>query len=587
MSTNNNNTPSSIGAAALHTKMREHVKSVKRTQSIKKPTTKQTNPFTYPGNIFPPWEFIKFIIGIFTIVPIKIIIMLLTIPIAWMFCKLSISCGFDDSKPMSKIRQKFLVPVGYLARFWLFLFGYYWVESTGTPCTSKEARVLVCAPHSTFVDTLFIIYTFGCPSAISKAENKDYPLAGVFFRAIQAIAVDRASREAKDAALEQLKQRCSNPEERPLMVFPEGTCTNRSSLITFKRGAFIAGQPVQPIVLEWPYCFFDPTWSAAGPNRLILVFRLLSQVYNRMRVHFLPVYYPNEEEKANPELFARNVRDVMAKKLDIPVTQHSYLDMFLAKEAKKLKVTAKVLPPDLFELEKLFNVTLGDAKLLLKRYSTAFKNVKGGDRIDGETFAKVLGIPFSQPVQELVDTIADEDGKLDFASLLVGVTLMSKALNKVETNDALELVWASVSHGQSKIKRTQMAEELTKITSGGFTTTIVLRIYDKVMSSTSQGNSTPPTSINNNTSDDKEMIDFEKFSQFLTKSPEVLFVILDGLSNNNSTSANSGAGGGNITSKKIGNDINNNNNGQLAPRLSVLENEGEDPAVDGNNNGGN
>lgn len=40
------------------------------------------------------------------------------------------------------------------------------------------------------------------------------------------------------------------------------------------------------------------------------IFRLLTQVYNRIEIHFMPVYVPTPEERADPVLYASNVRAV-------------------------------------------------------------------------------------------------------------------------------------------------------------------------------------------------------------------------------------------------------------------------------------
>ncbi len=42
-----------------------------------------------------------------------------------------------------------------------------------------------------------------------------------------------------------------NSAELPMMLFPEGTTTNNKYLMPFKRGAFVAGVPVQPLVLKY------------------------------------------------------------------------------------------------------------------------------------------------------------------------------------------------------------------------------------------------------------------------------------------------------------------------------------------------
>jgi lysophosphatidylcholine acyltransferase/lyso-PAF acetyltransferase len=41
------------------------------------------------------------------------------------------------------------------------------------------------------------------------------------------------------------------PHARPLLLFPEGTTTNGRHLLPFKTGAFLAGQPLQPVVIRY------------------------------------------------------------------------------------------------------------------------------------------------------------------------------------------------------------------------------------------------------------------------------------------------------------------------------------------------
>lgn len=44
-----------------------------------------------------------------------------------------------------------------------------------------------------------------------------------------------------------------------------------------------------------------------------LLWLTLTRIHSSCEVEFLPVYIPNEEEKRDPKLYARNVRNVMAK----------------------------------------------------------------------------------------------------------------------------------------------------------------------------------------------------------------------------------------------------------------------------------
>lgn len=98
-----------------------------------------------------------------------------------------------------------------------------------------------------------------------------------------------------------------------ILIFPEGTCTNRSSLIQFKPGAFYPGQPIQPVLIRYPNKIDTFTWTWLGPNVFILLWRTLAQFHTHIEIEFLPTYIPNEEERNNAKLYAQNVQNLMAK----------------------------------------------------------------------------------------------------------------------------------------------------------------------------------------------------------------------------------------------------------------------------------
>lgn len=60
----------------------------------------------------------------------------------------------------------------------VFFFGsFYRVKITGRQATSKEAPILVLAPHSSFFDSIIVV-VFGPPSVLAKAETATLPLLG-------------------------------------------------------------------------------------------------------------------------------------------------------------------------------------------------------------------------------------------------------------------------------------------------------------------------------------------------------------------------------------------------------------------------
>jgi hypothetical protein len=61
----------------------------------------------------------------------------------------------------------------------------------------------------------------------------------------------------------------------------------------------------------------------------------LCQFHNPFEIHYLPVYYPSEDEKADTYLYATNVRKVMSKYLNIPLSNYSFDDSRLMAKFEK------------------------------------------------------------------------------------------------------------------------------------------------------------------------------------------------------------------------------------------------------------
>lgn len=78
-----------------------------------------------------------------------------------------------------------------------------------------------------------------------------------------------------------------------------------------------------------------------GPGHWLLIWLNFCQFNVPVEYHILPAYYPNEEEKENPELFAENVRKLMADYLKIPLSDLSYEDAHLISKMVQYKLPKK------------------------------------------------------------------------------------------------------------------------------------------------------------------------------------------------------------------------------------------------------
>ncbi|KAK3930099.1 Lysophosphatidylcholine acyltransferase [Frankliniella fusca] len=219
----------------------------------------------------------------------------------------------------------YLESIALTVRRWISVLGrwsYEWggmsLEVKGRQAPREEAPVLVAAPHSTFLDA-GILYLTGYPSIICRRESGRNPwlrtlLLAELINYTQPVYVWREDPMSRQKSIKEIIQRATSPLDWPqVLIFPEGTCTNRSCLITFKHGAFYPGVPVQPVCIRYPNKLDTVTWTWEGPGALKLLWMTLTQPHSSCEIEFLPVYRPSEEEKKNPKLFAQNVRQIMAK----------------------------------------------------------------------------------------------------------------------------------------------------------------------------------------------------------------------------------------------------------------------------------
>lgn len=69
----------------------------------------------------------------------------------------------------------------------------------------------------------------------------------------QPIYVKRESHESRTQTIHDIMERVRSDDVWPqIFIFPEGTCSNGQVMIDFKPGAFIAGVPVQPVLIRYP-----------------------------------------------------------------------------------------------------------------------------------------------------------------------------------------------------------------------------------------------------------------------------------------------------------------------------------------------
>lgn len=242
--------------------------------------------------------------------------------------------GDIDRMPFVGWRLAARNSICYILRFMFFCCGFN-VKIVGKQASAAEAPILCVAPHSTFFDALAVA-VMGAPSVVAKAETSSIPFWGSLIKYTQPVLVHRTDTNSRLSTIKQISERSEGEGWQQVLIFPEGTCTNRSCLITFRLGAFYPGVAVQPVLLKYDNMLDTVTWTWEGIDTWRVIVYSLSQFYVNLTIEFLPPYKPSQEEVKDPKLFAANVRAVMANSLGVGTTDCNYFDCLRIEKSKEL-----------------------------------------------------------------------------------------------------------------------------------------------------------------------------------------------------------------------------------------------------------
>ncbi|XP_064101471.1 lysophosphatidylcholine acyltransferase 2-like isoform X2 [Macrobrachium nipponense] len=405
------------------------------------------NPFVHRLELNTAYDKFKLVFMSVFVVPLRVIGIMFCLLVAYVLASSGLyGLSRQDlaARPMSGWRRNIRWYMGLCGRMMMRCFAFQWVGIKGRRATRAEAPIIIVGPHSSFLDAIAVFWS-NVPCLVNRIENLQLPLFGKYIDYTQPVYVWREDTNSRQNTIQEIKRRSMSDEDWPqVMIFPEGTCTNRSCLITFKPGAFYPGVPVQPVIIRYNNRTDSFTWTWDGPGALKMLWVTLCQFHNYVELEYLPVYTPNEEEKMDAKLFASNVRQVMADALGVPVADYTYDDCRLMHKAKLKNLPCQT---GLIEFQKLrhrlgLNLKNVEEELLSQYADIAISN----GQITLQDFAKYLGIPESEPA--LIDLFKlydkDNSGTIDFREYLIGYCQYSQPAN---TEDTLKLAFKLFDRG--------------------------------------------------------------------------------------------------------------------------------------------
>lgn len=358
--------------------------------------------------------------------PIRITLTTLFFLLMWPIARLRLA-GLSEAEravPVQGWRWWFFQPIMvFLSRAAFFWVGFLWIKVKGRQADLKDAPVLAVAPHSTFLDMLLLPLT-GLPTVVSRLENARIPVIGALLEFNQAVLVNRKDPKSRKKCASQIRERVTSDGRWPqMLMFPEGTTTNGRSLIKFKPGAFLAGVPVQPVLLHYPNKTDTIRWTWKGTTWLEVLWHTTSQLYTNVTVEFLPVYTPSEEEKENPDLYAENVQKLMAKALGVPATDYVMEGCFPVKKLGNLSLPLESPPQETLRLLRRHGLTDARVETVMNTMIDSCHS-DHGTMVTADHLTSLLGLTDRKTAVKIC-SLYSKDDTVDLKHICLSVSAVS------------------------------------------------------------------------------------------------------------------------------------------------------------------
>ena len=108
-----------------------------------------------------------------------------------------------------------------------------------------------------------------------------------------------------------LSEHVQDPNKLPILIFPEGTCINNTSVMQFKKGSFEVGGTIYPVAIKYDPIFGDAFWNSSQNGMASYIYLMMTSWAIVCDVWYLPPMTKGEDEDA--VAFANRVKSEIAR----------------------------------------------------------------------------------------------------------------------------------------------------------------------------------------------------------------------------------------------------------------------------------
>ncbi|KAJ7411377.1 Glycerol-3-phosphate acyltransferase 3 [Willisornis vidua] len=169
----------------------------------------------------------------------------------------------------------------------------------------------ICVANHTSPLDVLILASDGCYSLVGQAHGG---LMGLIqkscMQTAQHVLFERSEMKDRHLVRKKIREHIADKAKLPILIFPEGTCINNTSVMMFKKGSFEVGGTIHPVAIKYDPRFGDAFWNSTKYSVMTYGFNVLTSWAIVCNVWYLPPMVKEEEEDAVH--FANRVKAVIA-----------------------------------------------------------------------------------------------------------------------------------------------------------------------------------------------------------------------------------------------------------------------------------
>ncbi|KAM4719316.1 glycerol-3-phosphate acyltransferase 3 isoform 2-T2 [Anableps anableps] len=144
------------------------------------------------------------------------------------------------------------------------------------------------ANHTTPIDVV-ILANDGCYAMVGQIHGG---LMGVIQRSMVRscphVWFERSEMKDRHTVTSRLRDHVGAKTKLPILIFPEGTCVNNTSVMMFKKGSFEIGGTIYPVAIKYDPRFGDAFWNSSKYNMVSYLLRMMTSWAIVVNVWYLP-----------------------------------------------------------------------------------------------------------------------------------------------------------------------------------------------------------------------------------------------------------------------------------------------------------